>query len=249
MAQIYSEQLTIPFDMTDVQQEIILSKFISYCLGVSGRQSAAFDRSDVAVFEQYGLVWVVTDYRLTISRLPRYAETVTIETEAVAYDKFICHRRFRVLDGEMAELLSIDCYFVLIDFQTRRLSAVPEELIAPYASEQVKKLPRLTPRFSLQEPLTINYAISYFDIDLNRHVNNGVYIDWIFDSVGWDFLQQHHPKTISLKYVKEISFDGFVESYVDLQLEREGLVTKHDVYNQDQLRFQAMIEWEARDDQ
>lgn len=245
MAQIYSEHLTIPFDMTDVQQEIVLSKFISYCLGVSGRQSAAIDRSDVAVFEQYGLVWVVTDYQLTISRLPRYADTVTIETEAVAYDKFICHRRFRILDGEMAELLSIDCYFVLIDFQTRRLSAVPEDLIAPYGSEQVKRLPKMAKCPSLTTPDSQSFPVRYFDIDMNGHVNNGRYLDWCYEVLGYDFLMAHRPKRIQLKFIKEIS----PKSHVTARFEMANLTSRHEIQVGDLLHAQACIDWEVRDDQ
>ncbi|ABP90406.1 Acyl-ACP thioesterase [Streptococcus suis 05ZYH33] len=39
MGLTYQEEVTIPFDMVDVKQEIKLPDFISYCLGVSGRQS------------------------------------------------------------------------------------------------------------------------------------------------------------------------------------------------------------------
>ncbi len=46
----YQEEFTIPFDMVDVKQEIKLPDFISYCLGVSGRQSEELERSDLYVF-------------------------------------------------------------------------------------------------------------------------------------------------------------------------------------------------------
>ncbi|WP_392365777.1 acyl-ACP thioesterase domain-containing protein, partial [Streptococcus suis] len=86
--------------------------------------------------------WVVTDYELTIQSLPKYNETITIKTEAVAYNKFFCHRMFYIYDAAGNLLLDILCYFVLIDFETRKVAPVPETLIAPYQSEQVKKLPR-----------------------------------------------------------------------------------------------------------
>ena len=94
----YQENVTIPFDMCDVQHEIKLPAFISYCLGVSGRQSASVGRSDVFIFEEFGLIWVVTDYELNIHRLPTYNETITIVTEAIAYNKFFCHRMFYIYD-------------------------------------------------------------------------------------------------------------------------------------------------------
>ncbi|ABP90405.1 Acyl-ACP thioesterase [Streptococcus suis 05ZYH33] len=78
------------------------------------------------------MIWVVTDYELTIQRLPKYNETITIKTEAVAYNKFFCHRMFYIYDAAGNLLLDILCYFVLIDFETRKVAPVPEDLIAPY---------------------------------------------------------------------------------------------------------------------
>ena len=52
----YEENFTIPFAMTDVKQEVIISQFISYCLGLSGRQSISIGRGDMDIYEQYGLV-------------------------------------------------------------------------------------------------------------------------------------------------------------------------------------------------
>lgn len=173
----YQEEFAIPFDMVDVKQEIKLPDFISYCLGVSGRQSEELGRSDLYVFQEFGLIWVVTDYELTIQRLPKYNETITIKTEAVSYNKFFCHRMFYIYDETGNLLLDILCYFVLIDFETRKVAPVPEDLIAPYQSEQVKKLPR-TPKYQrLENPSVQEFPVRYFDLDMNGHVNNGKYLE------------------------------------------------------------------------
>ncbi len=84
----YQEEFTIPFDMVDVKQEIKLPDFISYCLGVSGRQSEELGRSDLYVFQEFGLIWVVTDYELTIQALPKYNETVTIKQKRLPTTSF-----------------------------------------------------------------------------------------------------------------------------------------------------------------
>ena len=45
------ENVTIPFDMCDVQHEIKLPALFPYCLGVSGRQSESVGRSDVFILK------------------------------------------------------------------------------------------------------------------------------------------------------------------------------------------------------
>ncbi|MGT2741845.1 acyl-ACP thioesterase domain-containing protein [Streptococcus plurextorum] len=244
MGQVYREDFVVPFDMVNMEKEIVLSRFMSYCLGVSGRQSAGLNRSDTDIYEQYGLIWVVTDYHFDIQRLPRYDERVVIETEAVAFDKFLCQRRFNIRDEVGQVLLTIDCYFVLLDFDSRKLAPVPEDLIAPYQSEKVKKIPRLIKWEKLSDYLTINHAISYFDMDMNRHVNNGTYLNWLFDSMDWPMLKDYRAKELTIKYLKEISCEDFLETYVNVRVANEGLATQYEIYNQGQLRAQARIVWQ-----
>lgn len=240
MGLTYQEEFTIPFDMVDIKQEIKLPDFISYCLSVSGRQSEELGRSDLYVFQEFGLIWVVTDYELTIQSLPKYNETIVITTEAVAYNKFFCHRMFYIYDEAGNLLLDILCYFVLLDFESRKVAPVPESLIAPYQSEQVKKLPRAPKYQELQDYEEKEFHIRYFDIDMNGHVNNGKYLEWMYGTLDYDFLLCHFPKKIQLKYIKEVSPKGSVQSRTVCQ----GLTSQHEILAKGQLHAQAMIEWE-----
>ncbi len=243
MGQRYSETLTIPFDMTDVRQEIVLSQFISYCLGVSGRQSENLGRSDLYLFEKYNLVWVVTDYDVTITRLPHYNEEVTITTEAISYNKFYCYRKFFVYDQEGNLLIEIFSSFVLIDFKTRKVATVSEEVIAPYEAEKIKKIIRGAKYTELENPIDQDYRIRYFDIDMNGHVNNGKYLEWMYDVLDYDFLVTHRPSRIQLKYVKEVSPGGTITSSYQMA----DNISRHAILSEGHIHAQAIIDWENRD--
>lgn len=239
----FEEQWTVPFDMCDVKQEVKLPAFISYCLAVSGRQSEALGRSDLFIYQEYGLIWVVTDYELTIDRLPKYNETVVIKTEALAYNKYFCHRVFTVCDLEGKVLLEILCYFVLIDFESRKIVPVPEDLIAPYLSEKVKKLPRAPKYRDLLQPTLQEFTVRYFDLDMNGHVNNSKYLEWMYEALGHDFLLSHCPQKIQLRYVKEVAPKSLVSS----RMTQDGLTSQHEIVVDGQIHAQAMIEWRDED--
>ncbi|MGT2754121.1 acyl-ACP thioesterase domain-containing protein [Streptococcus ovis] len=240
----YEEEFTIPFAMTDVKQELILSQFISYCLGLSGRQSESVGRGDMDVFEQYGLVWVVTDYDIEIFRLPTYNETVRIVTEAISYNKFFCYRKFFIYDEAGNLIMDILSYFVLLDFETRKVAPVPDDLIAPYQSEKVKKIQRAPRYHVLENPESKDYRIRYFDIDMNGHVNNSKYLEWMYDALEYEFLLEHHPVHVQLKYVKEVSPGGHISSKVLL----DNLTSQHEIWSEGTVHAQAIITWEKRDD-
>ncbi|MCB2892019.1 acyl-[acyl-carrier-protein] thioesterase [Streptococcus suis] len=239
MGLTYQENFTIPFDMCDVKQIVKLPDLISYCLGLSGRQSEELGRSDLYVFQEFGLIWVVTDYELTIQALPKYNETITIKTEAVAYNKFFCHRMFYIYDEAGKLLMDILCYFVLIDFETRKLAPVPEDLIAPYQSEKVKKLPRALKYQLLEKPSVQEFPVRYFDLDMNGHVNNGKYLEWMYEALGYDFLLSHVPQKIQLKYLKEVGATSLVSS----RMVAEAGVSQHEIVVDGHIHAQAVIEW------
>ena len=46
--------------------------------------------------------------------------------------------------------------------------------------------------------------VRFYDLDMNGHINNNKYLDWVFEVMGAEFLSQHIPKRVHLKYVKEV---------------------------------------------
>ncbi len=56
----------------------------------------------------------------------------------------------------------------------------------------------------LENPVSKDYHVRFYDLNMNGHVNNSKYLDWIFEVMGADFLTKHIPKKVHLKYVKEV---------------------------------------------
>lgn len=240
MGHTYQEEYTIPFDLSDVNGHLKLPTFLSKLLEVSGYHSAALGRSDLYVRDRYGCAWIVTDYELFIEALPTFNEKVIIQTEAVAYNKLICHRQFKVLDQAGRLLIRVESYFALMHFENRKIMPVPDELIAPYQSEKVKKIVRGAKYTNLENAEKQDYRVRYFDIDLNGHVNNSKYLEWMYDTLGYDFLSCHFPRHIHLKYNREVSPGGAISS----EYCWDGLVSHHQITSDGQINAQAIIEWE-----
>ncbi|WP_203264633.1 acyl-ACP thioesterase domain-containing protein [Streptococcus uberis] len=244
MGLVYQETFTMPFDLCDVKQDAKLPLLLAYCLTVSGRQSAKLARSDDYVLENYNLVWIITDYEVSIKRLPKFNETITIETEAISYNKFFCYRQFHIYDQEGNLLMDILTYFALMDPDTRKVASIPEDLVQPYQSECVKKMRRAPKMRELENPQVKTYHVRYFDIDMNGHVNNSKYLDWMYDVLSYDFLRHHRPRQLQLKYIKEVApGDQDIESAFQL----EGLTSYHHIRSQGQINAQAIIDWEPID--
>ena len=240
MGLTYQMKMKIPFDMADMNGHIKLPDVILLSLQVSGMQSIELGVSDKTILEDYNLVWIITDYDIEVVRLPRFAEEITIETEALSYNRLFCYRRFTIYDEAGQELIHMLATFVLMDRDSRKVHAVEPEIVAPYQSDFDKKLIRGPKYESLEEPFSKDYHVRFYDLDMNGHVNNSKYLDWIFEVMGADFLTQYIPKKINLKYVKEVRPGGVITSAV----ERTGLESKHEITSDGATNAQAIITWQ-----
>ena len=240
MGLTYQMKMKIPFDMADMNGHIKLPDVILLSLQVSGMQSIELGVSDKAILEDYNLVWIITDYDIEVVRLPRFAEEITIETEALSYNRLFCYRRFTIYDEAGQELIHMLATFVLMDRDSRKVHAVEPEIVAPYQSDFDKKLIRGPKYESLEESVSKDYHVRFYDLDMNGHVNNSKYLDWIFEVMGADFLTQYIPKKINLKYVKEVRPGGVITSAV----ERTGLESKHEIASDGATNAQAIITWQ-----
>ena len=240
MGLTYQMKMKIPFDMADMNGHIKLPDVILLSLQVSGMQSIELGVSDKAILEDYNLVWIITDYDIEVGRLPRFAEEITIETEALSYNRLFCYRHFTIYDEAGQELIHMMATFVLMDRDSRKVHAVEPEIVAPYQSDFDKKLIRGPKYANLEEPISKDYHVRFYDLDMNGHVNNSKYLDWIFEVMGADFLTHYIPKKINLKYVKEVRPGGLITSAV----ERTGLESKHEIISDGATNAQAIITWQ-----
>lgn len=240
MGLTYQMKMKIPFDMADMNGHIKIPDVILLSLQVSGMQSIELGVSDKDILEDYNLVWIITDYDIEVARLPRFAEEITIETEALSYNRLFCYRRFTIYDEVGQELIHMMATFVLMDRDSRKVHAVESEIVAPYQSEFDKKLIRGPKYANLEEPISKDYHVRFYDLDMNGHVNNSKYLDWIFEVMGADFLTYYIPKKINLKYVKEVRPGGLITSAV----ERTGLESKHEITSDGATNAQAIITWQ-----
>lgn len=243
MGLTYQMKMKIPFDMSDMNGRIKLPSLILLSLQVSGSQSAQLGVSDKEILEKYNLVWIITEYDIDVIRLPRFAEEITIETEALSYNRLFCYRRFTIYDESGQAIIQMLATFALMDRDSRKVHSVDPEMVAPYQSEFSKKIIRGPKYTDLDNPTSKDYHVRFYDLDMNGHVNNSKYLDWIFEVMGADFLMGHIPQKINLKYVKEVRPGGMITSSYEL----DGSQSRHQVTSQGVVNAQALIQWTTKE--
>ncbi|BCA85074.1 acyl-ACP thioesterase [Enterococcus saigonensis] len=241
MAVKYTRTHEVSYYECDVNQTMTFPAMIGIAIKTSEEQSDALNRSTEFI-HQFGLTWVITNYHFTIQRLPKVGEIIQITTQAMEYNKYFCYRNFWFHDKKGNELLKIESVFVLMDIQNRKMTSVPEEIIAPFESEKIKRIKRFPTIEKIEEGESLPYRVRFYDIDSNQHVNNAMYFNWMIDVLGFDFLTTHVPKEVNIRFDKEVEYGNEVMSHYEI-LKTDSIKSRHEIKIGDQLYCEANITW------
>ena len=161
--------------------------------------------------------------------------------------KIFCYRNFYITDEAGQQIMLFKTTFALMDYETRKVAEVPDEVVAPYGADKIKKLLR-GPRYkTLENPLEILYRVRYFDLDMNGHVNNSKYLEWMLDVFDLDFLTEYTPAHIDLTYVKEIHHGSKI--YSGYEFDQGSLSSQHQICVDGNVHAQAIIQWKEIGDE
>lgn len=242
---VYTIEHEVAYYECDINQTMTFPAMIGTAIKASEEQSDQLGRGTDFV-HQFGLTWVITNYLMKITRLPQVGEKISISTQAVAYNKYFCYRNFWFRDAEGNELLSVETVFVLMDMTNRKMSSVPEEIIAPHESEKIKQIKRYPKIDKVESGQQLQYRVRFYDIDSNQHVNNAMYFNWMIDVLGYDFLTNHVPETVNVRFDKEVEYGNMIESHYEIVEGENGIESRHEIRMQDQTYCQAAITWRKK---
>ncbi len=148
-------------------------------------ETLAFSKSN---FEAAGenISWVLTRLKVRMTRFPRWGETVSILTFPRGGRRIVAYRDF-LLSGDAGEALGrATSEWMLIDLASRKVVAIPDSVFAAantvrepvFGDEPFAKL-----RWDCREMAgdALSFRARCGDIDLNGHVNNVHYEEWLME--------------------------------------------------------------------
>ncbi|MEZ4777148.1 MAG: thioesterase [Bacteroidia bacterium] len=177
-------QLTLPFLVGYMQEA---AAWHAAALGASMEQLHA-----------KGVAWVLYRMKLEVFRYPSLGEKVQIQTWPSGWEKFYFYRDYRALDEKGEVIAQATSTWLMFDIQTRKLSIRPELARDIRPPEGVAHLPRAERKLAPGENFLYEttFTIRRHDLDLNGHVTNMRYFQWICDALP--------DEVVAGKVIKEI---------------------------------------------
>lgn len=141
-------------------------------------------------------------------------------------------------------MVTVSRHWVIMDLRTRKIVDVIPELVERVGAVYNRKIHRF-PRFKKvtdpdgEEALLVRY----FDIDRHGLVNNALYLEWMENSSGYDFLSTHTLRGADIRYEREVAY-GTTHTATFTHDPDELMRTLHRVVTHDQVNAEAQMIWD-----
>lgn len=202
---VYTNAYRIAIGDVDFLKSMKLSAVFNAFQEIASMHADHLGLSIQAIEHNRNAAWILTRIRVEVLRRPRWNEEIDIETWPQQPKKYEFERDFIVKDTEGNVLLRAVSAWVLLDIDTRELlksDAVSIDLPAFETNRAIAcKLGKIKPSGTPER--VYERVIGISDIDVNGHLNNSKYIDFIVDCFSIEQYRSYRVKSIQVNYVQE----------------------------------------------
>jgi len=207
----------------------------------SHTQSLNFGGTDV---QQKGYTWVISRYRLSIVKLPKFLDKFIITTWRAGESGKFSIRDSIISDESFNGLIRATSSWLLINF-IKGISVMPTELYSDYPLNPERAIDDTFS--SIPETLHPNYSKEFvvrkYDLDMNTHVNNTIYAALIIET-GEDMNEGKKLKDISLNFKGEARYGDTIISEAMNDNENKRIIHRLKSKNTGKEITRAITEWE-----
>ncbi len=192
-----------------------------------------------------GFFWVLSRAKVQINRLPEWRETVALTTWPKGQEGLLFMRDFRLLDEHHETIVTGSTGWLLIDTEYNKPHLARDLQLTLPANEHGHAIETPLKKLRQSEKLDLAYKrrVLPSDLDVNNHVNNARYLEWITDCFDIQHAASSAVSAIQVNYVGEAVLDDVVclhktpdqsgnSTYIEGVIDTKGIKV-----------VQAVLEW------
>ena len=205
----YKEKYYVKSSEVDSYRKLKLSSLLKIFQDLATEGSKILDAGTDKTLDK-GYLWVFSKLEININRFPIYEETINLSTFPNEMMHFIYPRTYLFKDLNDNVLVKATSIWCLIDANTRKI-LLPSEtgigVASPIKADPISKIEKK--EVALKESRTVRYT----DIDINKHLNNTKYLDYICDLYDSNFFDINHIKKITISFHNEVKEGETIDIY------------------------------------
>lgn len=175
-----------------------------------------------------GMTWMLNRLCVQLNRLPGWGEIVHIETWPAAVQRLHAIRDFIIRDERKQEIGVATTAWLLIDLSRKRPMRLPDWIVKFHPIEPKRAIEWPATDLPPVEAIHLERAfdIRLRDLDLNRHVNNASYIEWMLETLPPEFYETRAVERARVVFANESHFGEQITGKVQI-VTGAGTETRH----------------------
>jgi len=163
--------------------------------------------------------WVLIRAKMVINRQPEWDEQIILRTWPKLMEGVVAYRDFQILDTRRNILIAGSTAWTLMDLTSRR----PVRLVGKeYDTGDLAYLHAIAgkpEKISWPENLADVKEVTaeFGHLDMNNHVNNSRYIEWIMNEIPVDVLLTRQLREVEVNFISEVKHLDQLQILVPLQ--------------------------------
>jgi acyl-ACP thioesterase len=149
------------------------------------------------------LFWAVIRHRVQITRLPGKNEKITVQTWPMPTTRTAYPRSTVAYDEQGNECFRGISLWVLMDAESRAMVLPGKSGVTVNGLLTGSELAAPGSMALQNAPLQMRRTVRYSDLDVNGHMNNCRYMDWVSDTLPGTFHASHRVSEFTVNYLSE----------------------------------------------
>ncbi|MDF2673047.1 MAG: acyl-[acyl-carrier-protein] thioesterase [Clostridiales bacterium] len=246
MQSVLNEEILVKSYEVDCNKKTKLYSFFNYM------QEAAFNHAcslgaGYEDMKKQKFLWVLSRVKIEVIRYPEWGEKIYLETWPKGTNRLFELRDFIFRNERNEKVALATSAWLVLDSNNMKPQKVQT---LPFA------LPDNEGKYALNEELgkiesqsifefEIERTATYSDIDVNQHVNNAKYVEWIQDCFSEEAYINKHIKSLQLNYLSQTRLGQRVIIKIGNYKGNLGISYVEAIIKESSNKvFQSIIEWE-----
>jgi len=202
--QTWEDTYLVSFYEVDAKNRIFLPNLWKYLQETAWNHAnrIGIGYSDLS---QNNFFWILSRLAIDINEYPAWGDKIRVKTWLLESSRLFAFRDFSIVRENGRIIGGAKSGWVVLDLKTRKPQRIEPFLkgLDPLPDQHggktvLDKLP--APSAPNEETF---FTVRYSDLDLNLHVNNARYIEWILDGYSFEMHQTHQISSFEINFLAE----------------------------------------------
>jgi acyl-ACP thioesterase len=190
--------------------------------------------------------WVLVSGVLQVDRYPNYKEKITVRTWLSSYTSIKGYRENIIFDEQHNIIARAKGLWVFFDIDKRK--PIPifndiKEKWSYYSEESInidikKKIGAIGFASHIKK-----FEVHRFDTDMNKHVNNIRYLQWVIESIPQDIVDNYYLNEINGRFIAEAQYGDSILSLTNKDINDNSFMHTIKIEGSDKICATAKTLW------